>query len=90
MSELDILEQIQDLWGKLDRKQRNQHLDWTLTHCATCGEAGAENGMWCDACCETIDVARLYCVDCCCELTEEELDADRGQCFSCFCLEQSV
>jgi hypothetical protein len=85
MSELDILEQIQDLWTKLDRKQRNLHLDWTLHRCATCGGAGAVNGMWCDRCCDMIDVGRLYRLDCGCKLVEQEIDADRGQCFNCYC-----
>jgi hypothetical protein len=46
------LEQIQNLWAKLDRAGRQALLNWTLRHCATCGRPGAVNGHWCDACCE--------------------------------------
>jgi hypothetical protein len=49
------LELIQRLWAKLNRAEREAHLDWTLNHCATCGragkwEGGGANGMYCDAC----------------------------------------
>jgi hypothetical protein len=46
------LTQIRKLWAKLDRDERYEHLKWTLAQCATCGRNGAENGMWCDACCD--------------------------------------
>jgi hypothetical protein len=49
---LTPLEQIQKLWLRLDQDGRRAHLEWTLKHCAICGRDGAENGTWCDDCCD--------------------------------------
>jgi hypothetical protein len=47
-----LLRIIQRIWSDhLDEAGRYTHLEWTLKQCATCGREGAENGMWCDACC---------------------------------------
>jgi hypothetical protein len=54
------LQQIQTLWTKLNREERDAHLEWTLAHCATCGREGrwtmkdgsdGKQGSWCDECC---------------------------------------
>jgi hypothetical protein len=49
---MTALERIQKLWATLNAAERKAHLDWTLKHCATCGRSGAEDGEWCDACCD--------------------------------------
>jgi hypothetical protein len=60
------LEQIRKLWAKLGAKEREEHLDWALHQCTTCGRdarwtmADGRNRVdglwlescWCDACCE--------------------------------------
>jgi hypothetical protein len=51
------LEHIRKLWHKLDKADRQRHLEWTLQQCAICGrqgkwEGGWPDGLWCDACCE--------------------------------------
>jgi hypothetical protein len=49
---VSVLDEIKALWATLDKDGREQHLAWTLAQCATCGQPGAENGFYCDACCE--------------------------------------
>jgi hypothetical protein len=53
----NIPERIQQLWATLDRDERDAHLEWVLTQCATCGrtgkwEGGKPSGFWCDECCD--------------------------------------
>ena len=59
MSDDQILEQIRELWTKLNPRSRGEHLHWTLSMCATCGRKGTWEGppgciggIWCDACCD--------------------------------------
>lgn len=56
-NEAATLEQIQQLWTRLDRAERMKFLDWSKDLCATCGrrgawEGGSPSGIYCDACCD--------------------------------------
>jgi len=52
----NTLELVRQLWAKLDRTERKEHLTWTLSRCANCGRAATWDGVekpqgnWCDTC----------------------------------------
>jgi hypothetical protein len=46
------LKDIAKAWEDWTVERRMELLIWVNRHCAQCGREGAENGMYCDTCCE--------------------------------------